>query len=434
MNRAYKQEAEQYVLGALLFDNNAMDKVASLEAKHFYLASHQAIYKTIIDLITGGKAADVLTVIDANQSLDMAYVHSLHANAYSAANIEHHANSIRTEYTRREVLRAANALIDDVARVSPDQAIQNALIALDELTRIGDKSEPKALSEITAELIDRIDDIMHNGKEIKLVPTGLVDVDKLLNGGFRGGDLVVIAGRPSMGKTALAGNIMQNNYETLAGAISSIEMSEEQIGARMVAGFGGIEASRLLSAKLEESDWPKITTATQAIGRSSIYVCDQSNVTLMDIQSKARELKRKHDIAYYIVDYLQIMDLGDGDNMARDIARVTRGLKLLAKELDIPVIVLSQFNRGPNTRADQKPRLADLRDSGAIEQDADVVIAPHRDLQKTDEPTELLFLKNRAGATGSVHLTYRGSHYRFENFSGTIPRDEPKRRGFNPSY
>lgn len=431
MNRAYKQEAEQYVLGALLFDNNAVDKVASLEAKHFYLASHQAIYKTITQLITEGKAADVLTVTDANSSLDMAYVHNLFANAYSTANIEHHANSIRTEYTRREVLRAAHGLIEDVSVVAPEQAIQNALIALDELTRVGDKKEPKALTDIASELIDYIDDIMHNGKEIKLVPTGLVDVDRMLNGGFRGGDLVIIAGRPSMGKTALAGNIMQNNYETLAGAISSIEMSEEQIGSRMVAGFGGVDASRLLQAKLQDDDWPKITHAMQSIGKSNIFVCDQSNVTLMDIQSKARELKRKHDIAYYIVDYLQIMDLGDGDNMARDIARVTRGLKLLAKELDIPVIVLSQFNRGANSRADQKPRLADLRDSGAIEQDADVVIAPHRDLQDTSQPTELLFLKNRAGATGSVHLTYRGSHYRFESFYGEVPTHQPKPRGFH---
>lgn len=431
MNNFYNQDAEQYVLSALIFDNNSIDKISGLEEKHFYLQTHKDIYQTIISLIANSKPADVLTISDANRSINLQYLHEVASSGYSNANIRYHANIIRAGYLKREIKKAAHDLMADVASVKPEQAIQNALIRLDDLTRASDKKEPRRLSEIALEVITHIDDVMHNNKKDFVLSTGLADLDRILNGGVRGGDLVIIAGRPSMGKTALVGTICQNNISDQAGGISSIEMSAYQMASRFISGLGGIDSGRLLNSNLNGDDWPNVTQAVQSLQDANIFICDQSSVSLIDLQGKIRELKRKHDIKYYFVDYLQIMDLGDAENLNREIGKVTRGLKVLAKELDIPIFVLSQFNRGANQRADQKPRLADLRDSGSIEQDADVVIAPHRDLMDDSKPTEMLILKNRHGATGSIYVTYRGSHFRFENFIGEIPVDQPKQRGFH---
>lgn len=430
MNNFYNQDAEQYVLSALLFNNNSIDKIQGLEEKHFYLQTHRDIYRTATTLISNSKPADVLTISDADKSINLQYLHDLSHQAYTSANIEYHAEIVKAGYLKREIQKAAHELMADVNHAKPEQAIQNALIRLDDLTRSSDKKEPRRLSEIALEVITHIDDVMHNNKHDFVLKTGLADLDRILNGGVRGGDLVIIAGRPSMGKTALIGTICQNNIREQSGGISSIEMSAYQMASRFLSGLGGIDSGKLLNSNLGDDDWPKVTHAVKSLQDANIFICDQSSVSLIDLQSKIRELKRKHDIKYYFVDYLQIMDLGDAENLNREIGKVTRGLKILAKELDIPIFVLSQFNRGANQRADQKPRLADLRDSGSIEQDADVVIAPHRDLMDDSKPTEMLVLKNRHGATGSIYVTYRGSHFRFENFVGEIPVEQPKQRGF----
>lgn len=431
MTKLFKQEAEQFVLGALLIDNNQLDKIPELEAKHFYVSSHQHIYKAIHALVSNGGIADVITLSDFDRQLNMQYLHELSSNAYTTANIEHHAKIIRGEYTKREVLTAAHAIISDLGIHTPDQVVQNALIALDEITKTQSKQESVPLQDLALQYIEYVDRVQSGSEEFKALKTGLEKVDERLGGGFIGGDLVIIAGRPGSGKTSALGTIMQNNLET-AGGFASLEMTGQQMAMRIIAGAGKIDGTKLRSASIDGDDWTHVTHAIQKISKSNLHIIDQSNMSLFDIQAEARRLKRIHDIEYYAVDYLQIMDIGDDDENI-GFGKITKALKNLAKELDIPIFLLSQFNRGSNQRGDQKPRLADLRGSGSIEQDADVVMAPHHDPNQPDKPTELLFLKNRAGSKESVFVTFVGRYYRFESFYGNHEPDQPKQKGYQPN-
>lgn len=424
--------AEQYVLAALLYDNNALDKIPSLLPMHFGNETHRRIFETIMELVAAGTPADVITVMDKNQWLPLDYLHKIASSSYTAANIETHAGVVIEGYLRRKIIEISQVAIESARDGNSHQVIQDAIQSLDALTVDRGVKESVSIQKVATEYIEFVDRVHSGVEQMKFVKTGLIDVDERLGGGFVGGDLVIVAGRPSMGKSAFAGTIQQNNLD-LAGGMWSLEMQNTQIVQRHIASLGGIDGSRLRSGGLASDDWPRLTHAIQQLQDANIFLNDQPAADMGAIRSEVRRLKRLYDIQYYIVDYLQIMDLGNGDNLNREIGKVTMGLKNLAKELDIPIIVLSQFNRGANTRADQKPRLADLRDSGSIEQDADIVIAPHRDLQDASKPTELLFLKNRAGATESVFLTYLGSQYKFVNFSGApAEQQQPqtKKKGY----
>lgn len=424
--------AEQYVLAALFYDNNALDKIPSLLPMHFGNETHRRVFETIMELVAAGTPADVITVMDKNQWLPVDYLHKIASSSYTAANIETHAGVVMEGYLRRKIIEISQIAIESARDGNSHQVIQDAIQSLDALTVDRGVKESVSIQTVATEYIEFVDRVHSGVEEMKFVKTGLIDVDNRLGGGLVGGDLVIIAGRPSTGKSALAGTIQQNNLH-LAGGMWSLEMQNVQIVQRHIASLGGIDGSRLRSGGLVTDDWPRLTHAIQQLQDANVFLNDQPGADLGAIRSEIRRLKRLHDIQYYIVDYLQIMDLGNGDNVNREIGKVTMGLKNLAKELDIPIIVLSQFNRGANTRADQKPRLADLRDSGSIEQDADIVIAPHRDLQDASKPTELLFLKNRAGATEPVFLTYLGSQYKFVNFSGApTEQQQPqtKKKGY----
>lgn len=429
MSDFYNQDAEQYVLSALIFDNDSIDRIAWLESKHFYLITHKEIFETIKQLASEGMPADVITITDANKSINLQYIHDLFANALSSANIEHHARVVKDAYLKREASIAAKLIIEESKTSKPQEVIQNAITRLDELTKSSDRKEARKVGDIAIEYIEYLDGLFSGTQEFKAIKTGLVDVDERLGGGLIGGDLVVIAGRPGMGKTALLGTMMINNIDVPMGFLS-LEMTEQQMVMRMVAGLGSIDGVRLRSGKLADEDWPKITHAMQKIKDAPIFISDQSGISYIDVQAEARRLKRVHNIEYLAIDYLQIMDIGEDDENI-GFGKITKAMKNLAKELDIPVILLSQFNRGSNQRADQKPRLADLRGSGSIEQDADTVIAPHRNPSDPNAPTELLFLKNRAGSLGSEYVTFIGKYYKFENFTGEIPVEQPKRRGYH---
>lgn len=429
MNNFYNQDAEQYVLSALLFDNNAIDRISGLDSKHFYLASHREVFETIRQLTSEGKPADVITITDANKSISLQYAHDLTANAITAVNIEYHAKVVKESYLKREVITAASLIVEETKTVKPQEVIQNAITRLDEMTKVSDRKEARRLSDIAFEYIEYLDGLHSGTHEFKAIKTGLVDVDERLGGGFIGGDLVVLAGRPGSGKTSLLGTMILNNMSVPMGFLS-LEMTEQQMVMRLVAGLGSIDGTRLRSGKLLDEDWPKISHAMRAIKDAPIFISDQSGISYMDVQVEARRLKRVHNIEYLAIDYLQIMDIGNDDENI-GFGKITKNLKNLAKELDIPIILLSQFNRGSNQRADQKPRLADLRGSGSIEQDADTVIAPHVSQNSEGAPTEILFLKNRAGSLGSEYVTFLGKYYKFGNFAGEIPIEQPKKRGFH---
>ncbi len=429
-------EAEIAVLGGLILDNEAWEKVADiLQVDDFYNQQHRKIYSCIVDLIKDDIPFDVLTINEkVNTSDDKSfstYLSEIINQTPSAANIKAYANIVREQSILRQLINVSNNLIEK----SRDGGIDSKSL-LDEAERtifnISEESQKansgfQHINKLVADSFKEIEKRAESGESITGVATGFTDFDKNTLG-LQGGDLIIIAGRPSMGKTAFAINIaeyasIKNDTVT---AIFSMEMSGEQLSTRLISSMGRINSSKIRAGKLTDDDWPRLTNAIALLSKTNIFIDDTPALTPTDIRARARRLKREKGLDLIVIDYMQLMQLSNSsENRATELSEISRSLKALARELDVPVVALSQLNRSLENRTDKRPIMSDLRESGAIEQDADVISFIYRDeVYNEDSPdkgtAEIIVAKQRNGPIFKTKLTFLGECTRFENFKPDI--------------
>jgi len=432
-------EAEQSVLGGLLLDNNALDRVSDLVSEDdFYRFDHRIIWQHIARLINLPRQADVVTVHEslvnagkADEVGGLAYLNALAHNIPSAANIRHYAEIVR----ERSMLRKLVSVTDEIAAAAFSPQGKEARQLLDEaeskIFQIAQEGARGAagfqgLQPLLAQVMDRLDELYHRegNSDVTGIPTGFTDLDRMTSG-LQPGDLIIVAGRPSMGKTALSMNIGEHVAirEGLPVAVFSMEMGAVQLAMRMLGSVGMLDQHRLRT-RLMDDDWPKVTHAVQQMQDGQIYIDETPALSVMEVRARARRLARQcGKLSLIIIDYLQLMSGSSrGENRATEISEISRSLKSLAKELNCPVIALSQLNRGLEQRPNKRPVMSDLRESGAIEQDADLILFIYRDeVYNPDSPdkgtAEIIIGKQRNGPIGTVRLTFQGSCTRFLNFS-----------------
>ncbi len=439
-------DAEQCVLGGLLLDNQRWDAIADrIGVDDFYRREHRLIFSAISALCNENSPADVITVSERlEQSGDLeaagglSYLGSLANNTPSAANVPAYADIVRERSVLRQLLGAAN----DISETAYNPGERTASEVLDFAEkRIFDISEQRSrrrggyepMASILTKTVDRIDELYRTQGSVTGVPTGFTDLDDKTSG-LQPSDLIIIAGRPSMGKTTLAMNIAENAAvgHKLPVAIFSMEMPGTQLAMRMMASLGRINSHRVRTGKLDDEDWPRLTSAVSLLSEAPIFIDDTPALTPMELRARARRIKREHGLGLIIVDYLQLMGAGEGagtENRATEISNITRALKGLAKEVNVPLIAMSQLNRSLEQRTDKRPVMSDLRESGAIEQDADVILFIYRDeVYNEDSPSkgtaEIIIGKQRNGPIGKITLTFLGEYTKFENYiSGGLDRE-----------
>ncbi|MEY3673694.1 MAG: Replicative helicase [Pseudomonadota bacterium] len=434
-------EAEASVLGGLLLDNSAWDRVGDLLSdSDFYRYEHRLVFTAVSTLVNANRAADVITVFENLQSLGkaeeiggLAYLNSLAQYVPSSANIRRYAEIVR----ERAILRKLVSVSDEIATTALNTNGRPVPTILDEaeqkIFNIGEEGSRmrqgfQSMGNLVVELLDRVEEMSQNPNDITGVPTGFFDLDRMTSG-MQAGDLIVLAARPSMGKTALAINIAENVAlkEGLPVAVFSMEMGASQLAIRIVGSIGRIDQGRLRTGKLQDEEWPRLAEAVERLRTVSLSIDETPGLTPSELRASARRLARNcGKLGLVVVDYLQLMSGssgGDGDNRATELGEISRGLKMLAKELQCPVIALSQLNRGVEQRTDKRPMMSDLRESGAIEQDADVIMFIYRDdyyNKDSKEPgvAEIIIGKQRNGPTGTVKLTFLKPITKFESYAG----------------
>ena len=435
-------EAESSVLGGLLLDNNAWDRVGDLLVEsHFYRHEHQMIYSAIGALINASKPADVITVFEHLQNQGkvqemggLAYLNNLAQYVPSASNIRRYAEIVR----ERAILRKLVTASDEISTNAFNPQGKTVERILDEaeskIFAIGEEGSRtkqgfQSLDTLVIDLLDRVQEMADNPVDVTGVPTGFADLDRMTSG-LQAGDMVVLAARPSMGKTSFAVNIAEHVAlnEGLPVAIFSMEMGAAQLAVRIVGSIGRVNQGNLRTGKLTDDEWPRLTEAIEKLRTVSLHIDETPGLTPGELRANARRLARQcGKLGLIVVDYLQLMS-GSGsaassDNRATELGEISRGLKMLAKELQCPVIALSQLNRSVEQRTDKRPMMSDLRESGAIEQDADIIMFIYRDEYYTKdackEPgvAEIIIAKQRNGPTGTVKLAFLNRLTRFENLA-----------------
>jgi len=444
-------EAEASVLGGLLLDNAAWDRIGDVvRADDFYRADHRIIFEVVAKLIDAGRPADVVTTFEALQGLGradevggLAYLNTLAHETPSAANIVRYAEIVRD----RAILRFLVSVSDQIASQALNPAGRETRQILDEaesqIFQIGEQGARRSAGfqnfhDVLARVVDRVDDLYKNPNpsDVTGVPSGFFDLDQK-TAGMHPGDLMIIAGRPSMGKTSLALNIAEfvAIAERLPVAIFSMEMGAEQLAMRVLCSVGRLDAQRVRTGRLTEDDWGRLTQAMTQTKEASIHIDETPALNPLELRSRARRLSRQYGkLGLIVVDYLQLMSASSsGENRTTEISEITRSLKGLAKELGCPVLALSQLNRTVEHRTDKRPVMSDLRESGAIEQDADLILFIYRDeVYRPDTPdkgvAEIIIAKQRNGPIGTVRLTFLGQFTKFENFAAPAPT------GFSSEY
>ena len=424
----HNEEAEQSVLGAILIDKDAIATVSSIIApSDFYNPVNAAIFGAMFSLYEQGKPIDILTLriaIKKNkniQKIDSEYITELVNIVPTAANIEHYAVIIKDVATKRALI-AAGSLIAEMGFVE-DKEIDSILDkAESSIFAISQKSSMRSfipLKEALAESFDRIDELHKKGAGLRGVRTGFVDLDNTLSG-MQQSNLLILAARPGQGKTAMIVNIAQYIavMDKLPVAIFSLEMSKEELVDRLLVGQADVDAWRIKTGRLSETDFTKLSNAMGELADAPIFIDDTPGISVSEMRTKARRLQLEQNISLFIVDYLQLVDPGRRyDNRVQEVSIVSQSLKNLARELKIPVLAVSQLSRAVEHRGEKKPQLADLRESGAIEQDADVVMflyRPEAELAPTMQ-TKLLIAKHRNGPMGEIDLIFRGDRIKFYN-------------------
>ncbi len=430
-------EAEQSVLGSLMLDNETWDQIADvINAEDFYRRDHRMIFTSIAELANESEPFDVVTLSEhlgkqgeLEKAGGMAFLGSLARNTPTAANIKAYAEIVR-EYSVMRQLIHVGTQISDSAFQAGEQTSDELMDQAERLVfNIADKGAKGRkgfvnMKEVLTRVVDRIDTLFHQDEPITGVPTGYGDFDAMTSG-LQRSDLIIVAGRPAMGKTTFAVNIGENAAikHDKSVALFSMEMPAEQLALRMMSSLGRIDQHRLRTGKLGDDDWPRLTSAMGLLSESKIFIDDTPALSPSELRARCRRLKREHGLDLIIVDYLQLMQIpGFKENRTGEISEISRALKSLAKEMDVPVIALSQLNRGLEQRPNKRPVMSDLRESGAIEQDADIIIFIYRDeVYNEDSPdkgtAEIIIGKQRNGPIGNVRLTFIGQFTRFENFT-----------------
>ena len=433
-------EAESSVLGGLLLDNGAWDRVGDLlKDGDFYRYEHRLVFAAIGVLINGSKPADVITVFEqllgqgkAEEIGGLAYLNSLAQYVPSAGNIRRYAEIVRD----RSILRKLVAASDEISTNAFNPKGRPVATILDEseqkIFNIGEegartKQGFQSMDTLVVDLLDRVQEMADNPNDVTGVPTGFYDLDRMTSG-FQAGDMIVLAARPSMGKTALAINIAEHVAlnEGLPVAVFSMEMGAAQLAVRIVGSIGRIDQGHLRTGKLTDEEWPRLSEAIEKLRTISLHIDESAGLTSSELRANARRLSRQcGKLGLIVVDYLQLMSGSSGDNEHRAtvLGEISRGLKMLARELQCPVIALSQLNRSVEQRPDKRPMMSDLRESGAIEQDADIIMFIYRDEYYTKdackEPgvAEVIIAKQRNGPTGTVKLAFLNNITKFESLA-----------------
>ena len=430
-------EAEQSVIGGLMLDNQRWDQIADkVTSDDFYRKEHRLIFRAIASLCDENQPADVVTVsewLEKNAELEdaggLAYLGALANNTPSAANVVAYAAIVRERALMRNLIRVANNVANSA--YNPEGRSAGELLDTAE-KNIMDISEQGAgrrgsfqpIKTLLTGAVDRIDKLFRSDSPITGVSSGFADLDAMTSG-LQPGDLVIVAGRPSMGKTSFAMNIAETAAvsQKLPVAIFSMEMPGEQLAMRMMSSLGRINAHKVRTGKLEDDDWPRLTHAIGLLADAPMFIDDTPAMTPLELRARARRLKREHGLGMIVVDYLQLMQSPEAsENRATEISNITRSLKGLAKELNVPVIALSQLNRSLEQRPNKRPVMSDLRESGAIEQDADVIFFIYRDEVYNEDSqdkgtAEIIIGKQRNGPIGKIRLTFLGEYTRFENYT-----------------
>lgn len=423
-------EAEQSVLGSILLDKDAMISVSeTLIPEDFYKEAHRVIYECILKLYNNQSEIDLITLADELRDqgyLDdiggIAYITSLSTIVPTTSNIKYYINIVKEKSISRQLISAANDIInlgyDSSTKV--EDVLENAEKKIFDISQERTTNDFQPINQVLTETLSMLEKLYEEKSDVTGLTTGFRDLNKKING-LQRSDLLLIAARPAMGKTAFALNLVQN--AALKGdasvAVFSLEMSKEQLVQRMVAAQSSVELKKIKTGTLAANDWPRITDGMAVLSGAKIHIDDTPGIKISELRSKCRKLKIEKGLDLVLIDYLQLME-GEGHNESRqqEIAKISRSLKILAKELDCPVVALSQLSRAPEQRADHRPMLSDLRESGSIEQDADIVMFLYRDEYYNPDTErknigEVIVAKNRHGETGTVELVWFGEIQKF---------------------
>lgn len=432
-------DAERSVIGALLLDNSAFHKVVDvgLESQDFYLDSHGKIFQTIQELNYKNQPVDFVTLGDAlkNKGIlehvgGLTYLTGLFENSYSSAHIVHYSKIVKEKAILRRIISTAN----DLSEKAHD-GVEDVELFLDEAEKsIFDITDAKIhtsfadIKQVMMENMSLIQELAERKTTVTGLPTGFTDIDEKTSG-LHAGQLIVIAGRPAMGKTSFMLNIAEHAaiHAKATVALFSLEMSKDELGFRFLTSQAKVNASKLKIGKLQERDWKNLAKAASTLSESKIMIDDSAAISVLEMRARCRRLQAEHGLGLIIVDYLQLMkgntkSKGGSDSREREISEISRSLKALAKELKVPVIALSQLNRGLENRPDKRPMLSDLRESGAIEQDADIVAFVYRDEVYNKDTidkgiAEIIVAKHRAGSVGTVRLAWLPEYTTFSNLA-----------------
>ena len=430
--------AEQSVLGGMLLSKDAIaDVVESLRASDFYKPAHETIYEAILSLYGHGSPADAITVADELKKRGeltrvggAAYIHTLIASVPTAANAQYYAEIVKEHAIMRRLIEAGTkiAQLGYANETEVDTLVDQAQAEIYAVTDGNAKEDYVSFSEALEETINEIDANSNRPDGVYGVPTDFIEFDEL-TGGLHGGQMIVIAARPGVGKSTLALDIARSAsiHHQMTTVFFSLEMRRTELAMRILAAEGKISMGRLKKGDLDTEGWTNLATLQGRIDSAPLFIDDSPNMTLMEIRAKCRRLKQRNDLKLVVLDYLQLMSSGKKvESRQQEVSEFSRSLKLLAKELDVPVIALSQLNRGSEQRTDKRPMVSDLRESGSIEQDADMVILLHReDMYNPDSErvgeADMIIAKHRGGPTRTIPLAFSGKYSRFNNMANEAP-------------
>ncbi len=429
--------AEQCVLGGMLLSKDAIaDVVEVLRPGDFYKPAHQTVYDTVLDLYGRGEPADPVTVAaeltrrgELPRIGGAPYLHTLISSVPTAANASYYARIVRERSVLRRLVEAGTKIVQlgyAADGGDADDLVDRAQAELYSVTERRTSEDFLPLSEVMQGTLDEIEAISSRGGAMVGVPTGFADLDQLTNG-LHGGQMIVVAARPAVGKSTLGLDFCRSASvkHGLASVIFSLEMGRNEITMRLLSAEARVALHHMRSGTMSDDDWTRLARTMSTVSEAPLFIDDSPNMSMMEIRAKCRRLKQRHDLRLVVVDYLQLMSSGKRvESRQQEVSEFSRSLKLLAKELDVPVVAISQLNRGPEQRTDKRPMMSDLRESGAIEQDADMVILLHREDQYERESprvgeADLIVAKHRNGPTSTVTVAFQGHYSRFVDMAHT---------------
>lgn len=423
--------AEQSVLGGMLISKDAIaDVIAQIQSQDFYRPAHETIFDTIIELYGHGEPADAITVVaELNKRGELSriggapYIHDLISMVPTAANAGYYARIVRERSVMRRLVEAGTRIVQlgyatDGAEV--DEVVNNAQAEIYNVTENRTSEDYVVLGDFIGEAVDDIEEAQNRTGGFTGVPTGITDFDRLTNG-LHPGQMIVVAARPAMGKSTFGIDIVRSASikHKMSSVVFSLEMSRNEIATRILAAEGRIHMTKLRNGDMDEADWQRLAAAQSRMADAPLFIDDSPNMSLMEIRAKCRRLKQRHDLKLVVIDYLQLMSSGKRvESRQQEVSEFSRALKLLAKEIEVPVIAISQLNRGPEQRTDKRPAISDLRESGSIEQDADMVVLIHRpDAYEKEHPrageADFIVAKHRNGPTADLAVLFQGQYSRF---------------------